>query len=87
MVRRGGIYFDVPPQCSTPDTAPTENIPTLGSIYADIPRGRVEYLVYIVTKLLRKIRATTFTENYAELRKSAREGDEQTPLFQLVLVP
>ena len=21
MVRRGGIYFDVPPQCSTPDTA------------------------------------------------------------------
>ena len=21
LVRRGGIYFDVPPQCSTPDTA------------------------------------------------------------------
>ena len=44
-------------------------------------------LTYSVTKILRKIRATTFTENYGKLRV---RGDERLGLsechFQLVLV-
>ena len=30
-----------------PRPSASENIPTLGSIYTDIPHGRVEYLVYV----------------------------------------
>ena len=45
------------------------------------------FFVYSVTKILRKIRATTFTENYGKLRVN---GDEcrwmNEPRFQLVLV-
>ena len=33
--------------------------------------------IYSVTKILRNIRATTFTENYGKLRV---RGDERTPL-------
>ena len=41
------------------------------------------FLVYIysVTKILRKIRATTFTENYGKLRvRGMSAWDERTPL-------
>ena len=43
--------------------------------------GTIFLVIYSVTKILRKIRATTFTENYGKLRvRGMSAWDERTPL-------